>query len=297
MKEQFIDKRFNSASLKRIDQINSILAEYEAEGYRLTLRQLYYQLVARGLIENTVKSYQRIGNLVSEARLAGFIDWEMIEDRGRVTRFQNHWNNPAEIVRDAADAFLIDKWADQENYAEVMVEKDALSGVLLPICRRLDVGFTANRGYSSSSALYETGKRIAEKVNEGKTVFIFYFGDHDPSGVDMTRDILDRLTLFSGTDIEVKRLALNLDQIHKLNPPRNPAKETDSRAAAYIAQFGRDSWELDAVEPRELDRLITRAIHSIRDEELWEQARIKEEKMRKELERFSNEYGKRRKKK
>jgi len=178
MKETFVEKGFSSSSLDRIVTINEILDDYKSEGYRLTLRQLYYQLVSRGHIENSLRSYKRIGNLVSDARLAGLIDWDMIEDRGRVAQFPAHWNDPAEIVSAAADQFAIDKWEGQVNYIEVMVEKDALSGVLLPVCNRLDIGFTANRGYSSSSAMYEAGKRMARRLNEGKTIYVLYLGDH-----------------------------------------------------------------------------------------------------------------------
>src|SRR6185369_10539864 len=112
---------------------------YRRQGYRLSLRQLYYQLVARALIENSEKSYKNIGNLVSDARQAGLIDWDMIEDRGRETVSVSHWDSPADIVRSAAYSFRIDKWADQPWHVEVMVEKDALSGVLGPVCRRLDI--------------------------------------------------------------------------------------------------------------------------------------------------------------
>ncbi len=292
MKEFFIARNFSDQTKGLIVTVNSILDEYRAAGYTLTLRQLYYQLVSRAIIENSVQSYKRVGNIVSDARLAGLIDWEMIEDRGRVTQFPPHWNDPAEIVEAAANQFAVDKWEDQENYAEVMVEKDALSGVLLPVCRRLDVGFTANRGYSSSSALYEAGKRMAQRIDDGKTVWVFYLGDHDPSGVDMTRDVLERLEMFSGANIEVKRLALNMDQIEKLNPPENPAKETDSRAAAYIAKFGESSWELDAVEPRQLDRIVTRAVRDLLDEDLWDAAVAREKQMKRELQAFVKAYRK-----
>lgn len=292
MKELFIEKSFTPDSLSKIELVNEILSEYEADGYRLTLRQLYYQLVARGHIENSIQSYKRIGNLVSEARLAGLIDWDMIEDRGRVTQFPPHWKDPAEIVQAAAEQFSIDKWADQDNYAEVMVEKDALTGVLLPVCRRLDVGFTANRGYSSSSAMYEAGKRMARRIREGKTVWIFYLGDHDPSGIDMTRDVLDRLCMFSGEDVEIRRLALNMDQVETLNPPENPAKETDSRAQAYIAKFGYSSWELDAVEPKQLDQIVTTAVTKLLDQDRWNKAVKKENAMKNKLQTFVQAYRK-----
>jgi hypothetical protein len=296
MKEQFIDKRFSTENGEMIDRINAILGDYRKQGYRLSLRQLYYQLVARALIENSERSYKHIGDLVSNARLAGLVDWDMIEDRGREVVAPPMWENPAEIVEAAAKQFAIDRWRDQTNYVEVMVEKAALEGVLIPVCRELGIRFTANRGYCSSSTMYEAGKRI-ERLTGEKTVHILYLGDHDPSGIDMTRDVRDRLSMFSWTDIEVNRLALNIDQVRRLNPPENPAKMTDTRARAYIDQFGTSSWELDAIEPAEMANLVQRAVRKLRNEEKWEKALRREERMRSELNQFAREYRKKSKRK
>ncbi len=290
MREAFIKKTFTDKSLTKIKLINAILDEYRADGYVLTLRQLYYQMVARGHIENTLQSYKRTVNLVGEARMAGLVDWAMITDRNRETVTPPHWDSPAEIVEAAARAFAIDKWASQPNYVEVMVEKDALAGVLAPVCRALDVRFTANKGYNSLSNMYEAGRRIADYLEDGKDVFVMYLGDHDPSGIDMTRDVRDRLSLFAELDIAVKRLALNYDQVETLHPPENPAKESDSRYRAYLLQFGESSWELDAIEPRMLAQIVTQAVEDLRDPDLWEQAVAHEQAMRTELDKFVKTY-------
>lgn len=290
-KEQFIDHKFNRASLELITKANDILNEYAGQGYRLSLRQLYYQLVARDIIENTVKSYKRIGNLVSDARLAGLLDWSMIEDRNRETVIPVAWTSPAEIVRAAANQFRVDRWQGQPCHVEVMVEKDALSGILEPVCRELHVRFTANKGYSSSSAMYEAGKRMAMAKRHGKEVHVFYFGDHDPSGIDMTRDIDERLAQFARTTkIEVHRLALNWEQVEDWQPPENPAKETDSRFEAYREKFGESSWELDAVEPRTLASLVRDYVNALIDDDQWQKVRDEERRMRAELDRFAEEY-------
>ena len=297
MKEKFIDHKFNTASLALIVTVNNILREYAAQNYRLSLRQLYYQLVARGHIENSIKSYKRIVNLITDARLAGLVDWGMIEDRGRETNFLNHWDNPAEIVRDASRWFRIYKWEGQRNYCEVMVEKDALSGILLPVCQELDIRFTANKGYSSSSAMYETGKRLhrISQLDGIDEIHIFYFGDHDPSGIDMTRDIAERLCLFTYGLIDrvnIHRLALNWDQVEQWKPPENPAKESDSRYQSYADEFGESSWELDAVEPRELADLVRRNVEELIDEDLWNEIVEREASMRADLVEFADDYGK-----
>ena len=291
MKEKFVDHKFNRASLELVATANGILNEYAGQGYRLSLRQLYYQLVARDYIENTVKSYKRIGNLVSDARLAGLLDWSMIEDRGRDAVIPVAWTSPAQIVRAAAEQFRVNRWQGQPCHVEVMVEKDALSGILGPVCQELHVRFTANKGYSSSSAMYEAGKRMADARRVGKKIHIFYFGDHDPSGIDMTRDIDERLAQFARTGkIEVHRLALNMNQVEEWNPPENPAKETDSRFEAYQEQFGDSSWELDAVEPRTLASLVRENIDELIEHDQWDQIMEEEKEMREELERFADEY-------
>ena len=291
MKEKFIEHRFNKQSQKLIEVVNSILDDYRNLGYCLSLRQLYYQLVARDLIENSARSYKCIGGLVSDARLSGLVDWEMIEDRGRETVSNSHWSSPAEIIRSAAESFGIDRWEGQPCYVEVMVEKDALSGILEPVCRELDIRFTANKGYSSSSALYEASKRFSYAVGQGLEAHLFYLGDHDPSGIDMTRDIQSRLGLFTySRPIEIYRLALNYDQIEKWQPPENPAKENDKRYRSYKEKYGNSSWELDAVEPRILAELVETEVDKLINQVSWQEVEEKEQKMRKELEHYAENY-------
>lgn len=306
MREAFIGKRFGSEAMRMLAKINEILAAYEAQGYDLSLRQLYYQLVSRNIVPNTERSYKNIGNLVSDGRLAGLIDWDMIKDRGREMVQNSHWNTPADIIRSAAQSFRIDRWTDQPNYVEVMVEKQALEGVLVPVCRELDIPFTANKGYSSSSAMYEASKRFIQRFEEGKELHVIYLGDHDPSGIDMTRDVLDRLDLFikCSTDranevgpnelesISVNRIALNMDQIDELNPPENPAKITDSRAASYMARFGNSSWELDAIEPATLASLVRGAVTPLIDQRRWKASAKLQQTMRDELEGYADDYEK-----
>jgi len=293
VKEKFVDHKFNRTSQELIVIANNILNEYRAMGYRLSLRQLYYQLVARDYIENSVKSYKRVGNLISDARLAGLLDWGMIEDRGRETVIPNAWESPAQIVQAAAEQFRIDRWQGQPCYVEVMVEKDALSGILEPVCRDLHVRFTANKGYSSSSAMYEAGKRIARMEDCVNEIHLFYLGDHDPSGIDMTRDISERLELFTYGLVDstkVHRLALNWNQVEEWQPPENPAKETDSRYEAYVHEFGESSWELDAVEPRTLADLVRNGIQELIDQDVWDEVAAREKKMRDSLFGFVAEY-------
>lgn len=281
--EEFIQRRFSDGSQQIIDQANTIIAAYQAQGFSLTLRQLYYQFVARGLIPNRQTEYKRLGSIINDARLAGLIDWEAIEDRTRNVRTHPSWDNPADIMRSAAQSFALDLWSDQEYAPEVWIEKDALVGVIEPVCRRWQVPFFACRGYSSQSEQWRAGKRFETMIGRDRTPIVFHLGDHDPSGIDMTRDNADRLGMFAYSEIEVRRLALNWDQVQQYNPPPNPAKETDSRAAGYVERFGQSSWELDALDPTVIDQLIETHIRSICDLKKFKKRQQEQEAQRKQL--------------
>lgn len=290
MKECFTEKKFRPESLRLIQIAEQIMTSYAAQGYDLSLRQLYYQFVARNHLENSEKSYKNLGGLISDARLAGLLDWDIIKDRGREVVSNSHWNTPNEILDACARQFRVDLWEGQPNHVMVMVEKQALEGVLVPVCRDLDVRFIANKGYSSSTTLYELGQDLARYADAGQYPYILYLGDHDPSGIDMTRDVAERLRLFSGGEVSVERLALNMDQVEQYQPPENPAKTTDSRFGAYIRRFGESSWELDALEPSVLAELVRGQILVLRDELIYDQAQQKQIAMRRDLSRMAAEY-------
>jgi hypothetical protein len=274
MKQTFRTKKFSPDSLTRIGQCNAVLAQYRQ---KVTLRQLYYRLVAAALIENTPRSYKNIGSLVSDARLAGLIDWEAIEDRGRQPKAASEFDSLSDLVEAAVRAYRLPRWEGQSTYVEVWVEKDALSGVLEPVTRKHHVTLMVNKGYSSQSAMYEAAQRFAEKDDGERELVLLYFGDHDPSGEDMVRDVRERLRMFE-VEVNVKKVALTMDQIEEYDPPPNPAKITDSRAAKYIEEFGDSSWELDALPPDVLTQLVDDEIAAIVDTDLRDEIIAREEK-------------------
>jgi hypothetical protein len=280
----YIPRRFSGSSAELIDRANAIIAEYSAQGFSLTLRQLYYQFVARGIIPNKQTEYKRLGSVINDARLAGKIDWNAIEDRTRNLQDQPHWDSPEELIEAAAEQYRTDKWNGQTHRIEVWIEKDALTGVIEPICRELDIPYFACRGYSSQSEQWSAGQRFIRHIRRGVTPVLLHLGDHDPSGVDMTRDNRDRLCMFvehhTGQSIVVERLALNMDQVQEHNPPPNPAKLTDSRSTDYIDKFGDESWELDALDPPIIAGLIRDAVLKYRHEVLWDAAVAEENRQR-----------------
>lgn len=291
-REAFIKKRFNRSSVVIISHANSIISDYLAQGFRLTLRQLYYQFVARELIPNTPKDYKRLGSVINDARLAGLIDWSAIEDRTRNVRKLPDWSKPSSIVEGAAAQYREDLWRSQRVRPEIWIEKEALVGVVEPVCERWRVPLFACRGYTSQSEQWRAGKRFADVRRAGQRPVIFHLGDHDPSGIDMTRDNRVRLEMFARQGVEVVRLALNMDQIEQYDPPPNPAKETDSRAGGYIEKFGASSWELDALEPTVIDALLEEAIVARLDRKAWDADKAAEAENRSTLEDAATHWPK-----
>jgi len=278
----YIRKNFQEATFKIINQSNIIINKYLSKGLKLTLRQLYYQFVTMGedyMIElkfpvmngtpHNEKSYNKLGNIINDARLAGLIDWSAIEDRTRKLLSNTHWNDPGQIIGAACRSFYMDKWRGQEFYVEVWIEKEALSGVIEKICEKLDVGFLACKGYVSQSEMWKAARRLRAYHDTGQTPVIIHLGDHDPSGIDMTRDIEDRQGTF-WTPTIVKRIALNMDQVEIYNPPPFWAKAKDSRSNDYVAKYGQECWELDALEPETMTRLIEDTVLSYRDETTYQ---------------------------
>lgn len=287
-KIQYKEIRFRQSSLDLIGLVNEVINDYKAQGYELTLRQVYYQLVARGYIPNNERSYKNIGNLINDGRLAGLIDWYAITDRTRNLRGNSHWDTPAEVIESAKYSYLLDKWEGQPNYVEVWVEKDALVDVVGQACRPLDVPYFSCRGYTSQSEMWMAAQRF-KRQNFREQRIIIHLGDHDPSGIDMTRDIQERLDMF-GADVYVKRVALTMEQIDFYSPPPNPAKITDSRCDKYIAQYGHESWELDALEPKVITDLIKEQVTMYRDDDLYQQVCSKESREKRELQMLCDRY-------
>lgn len=289
-KIQYKEIAFKQKSLDLIELVNSVIDEYRAQGYELTLRQAYYQLVARGYIENNKRSYKNIGSLINDGRLAGLIDWNSITDRTRNLRNRAHWDQPQDVIYSAKYSYLLDKWEGQPNYVEVWVEKDALIDIVGQACRPLDTPHFSCRGYTSQSEMWSAAQRFIRQKNR-EARYIIHLGDHDPSGIDMTRDIQERLEMF-GADVYVKRVALTMNQVTTYNPPPNPAKITDSRCGKYIDQYGEESWELDALEPQMLTKLITNEVTALRDDAIYQAICDREEAEKRELQTVADEYQK-----
>ncbi len=287
-KIQYIEKKFTESTLDIINKANEIIEEYQEDGLDLTLRQLYYQFVSRDLLPNKQSEYKRLGTIISNARLAGLIDWRAIEDRTRNLRGYYHNIDPGEAIQDALNQFCLNKWTNQPYYVEVWIEKEALVGVIDQICKSIDVPYFACKGYNSQSEMWRAAMRMYDKIDIGQQPVIIHLGDHDPSGIDMTRDIMERHDIFITKYtidhlVDIRRIALNYDQIEEYNPPPNPSKKSDPRSDDYVAKYGNSSWELDALEPRIIRDLIADTVDLFIDHDIWKETLELEKKHKKTL--------------
>lgn len=325
MKQYFKAHSFGEEAARLLGECNRVVERYQAKNLKLTLRQLYYQLVSRNLIPNEERAYKRISALLSNGRLMGQVDWEAIEDRIRVPRIPPEFKDLDDLVETALWNYRLDRWEGQENYVELWVEKDALAGILAPIANEYHSALMVNRGYSSQSAMFDAGQRYLEACYGGALKYgnfaeyagikagkdfkeedvrrlrkirvldpeeipdpkrrpiLLYLGDMDPSGEDMVRDIRERLQMFGVVHIDVRKIALTMEQIEEHQPPPNPAKRTDPRAAEYIEKFGSTSWEVDALPPEVLDELVRSEFEVLIDMEKMDAVKAREEKDKKVL--------------
>lgn len=300
-----------------------IAESYQDEGMTLTLRQMYYQFVARGISPSGQLHYKRIGDVLTDARYGGEFPIEWLEDRGREVAagdFTRHDYDVGEALRQAAGwvgnmpSFMLRRarWTGQPVHVSVWVEKQALEGVFEPICNELGVSWFACKGYPSVSALWEwiklakaattpdaedepyhfpgTDLSWTERhIGHADRCVVLYFGDHDPDGWEIPRSAqrnLERLMEVKGIDIPVsfRRIALNMDQIRRYSPPPFEAKVTSARYRGYVDEHEtEEAWELDALEPTVLRDLIRTQVNGLFNADIAEEQRDEIEELRGEM--------------
>ena len=292
MKEKFRSTLgMSKANIERLETINGIVEEYRRQSFILTLRQLYYQLVSRDVIPNDQKEYAKLSILLTKGRMAGIVDWAAIEDRGRTPKLPFAITGVTHALEVISDQYRINRQDGQENYIEVWVEKDALSNVFARVTEPYHIRLMVNKGYSSSSAMYEAANRFKKAWRkDSQSGILLYFGDHDASGKDMVRDVEDRLREMGVQHLEVINPALTMEQVNEYDPPENPAKQTDPRAKWYIDKYGESSWELDALPPQALMQIIRDNVVKHMDLDVFKEVRIKEANQKKVITKYASEY-------
>lgn len=294
MKTKYEDINFSAKTIERLELIEGVINHYEARGYKLTLRQLYYQLVAKHIIPNRKQEYKKLSNMLKNARMMGRVDWDSIEDRGRVPIMHSQHVTLKAALEQLAKVFrLQDREDEQPIYLELLTEKEALSSILRPLTMKYHKRLVINKGYTSASAMHQMSKRLKQELSmgSGRKLVLLYLGDHDPSGLDMDRDIKERLETF-GVKPEVIRIGLTMKQIKHYNPPPDPAKITDPRAEAYIAKYGDNSWEVDALEPDVLKELVESSILKYMDMDKYNAVKEEENRLKGKLSEFAENCDK-----
>ncbi len=286
-KIDYTNTSIHASTRSLLDKIIPIIKDYEERGYRMTVRQLYYQLVSRNIVTNEISSYQKTSKVLTTGRMHGLIDWNMIVDRIRVPIMPSQFYTLGLFIHAVKRSYRRHRWDDQENYVEVMVEKEALVGILGPITDKYHVSLLVNKGYASASAMHDVAIRMQQHSDE-KRCYILYMGDHDPSGIDMVRDIRDRLETF-GQKPTIQRIALTEEQIKQYDPPPNPAKKSDPRSKGYYEKYGDSSWELDALDPQVLASILEDNIKKYLDEEKYNAVIQKEDQEKDALEKLTDE--------
>lgn len=256
--------KWTAKQLDRLNKVIDVLAELE--DYKpLTLRQVYYQLVSRGYIENKVSQYNMLSKLLKWARIDGYVGWDDIEDRVRAFHNAEGWQNKERFLDGALSSFLEryrrDLWQTQKRYVEVWIEKDALSSIFTRVCAPHGISVVVCRGFSSVSFLHGFKKRLA--LHNGRKPVMLYFGDFDPSGVEMLTAMKTTLRDELGAKgVQFKRIALLRDDIFTYKLPNSPnaLKKTDTRARKHVAAYGELAVELDALRPDILEQKIGDAV-------------------------------------
>jgi hypothetical protein len=243
-REAFANINFQARTLTLIEQANEIISEYAMQGFTMTLRQLYYQFVSRDLLVNQLKSYKRLGSIVSNGCDAGLIDWDAIEDRTRELVTHNSWDSPQAIINAVARQYREDIWQNQIYRPEVWIEKAALLGVVAPICDEFRVPYFAHIGNNSQSEQYKAGQRFADLFDQGRIPLVLHLADHDPNDIDMTRDNAERLELYARQDSRCAgsrststRCAVTT---RRRTSPRKPTPDTPPMPSSLVRNAG--SW-------------------------------------------------------
>lgn len=256
---------FTPLQVDKLNKVKQVLQELD-EYKPLTLRQIYYQLVGKGYIPNKKSQYGMLSNLLKWARIKEYIDWDDIEDRVRVFEDLTGWGCKETYIRAATKSYLTSYTRNllnnQSVYLECWIEKDALRSIFTKIASQYSVPVVVCRGFSSASFLNDFKDRV---VLDGRKTIMFYFGDFDPSGMEMLSAMQTTLEEEMGLPgVEYKRIALFEEDIAKYKLPHNPdaIKKSDTRTEKHLLTYGDIAVELDALPPAVLEEKIREAIEA-----------------------------------
>jgi hypothetical protein len=275
-------------SLQLLEQVKEIIESYD---FALTLRQIYYQLVARQKIKNKQSNYMKLSRLCVIGRDEGILSEDAFADRLREVDKPDSYIDLKDFMDIVKSAYRKDRWHDQDDYIEVWTEKDALRGVLSEITYAYDVNLMVVRGQVSRTAIYEAYKRFSEKQGEGKEYFLYYAGDFDPSGLSIYNSLEQRIRDYgyAGEYITFNRITLAPEQIESYNLPSDPGKKTDPNYKRFVSEYGDNVVELDSLPPDALRNIVKNCIVQHIDRDVFLQVQKTELEEIARLEEFANQ--------
>jgi len=244
-------RRTNKDIAKLCDQIMEIAQEIQP----FSVRQMFYQLSSAGLCRKVEKDCKNVaGRLLKKLRYEGRMPFDWIVDNTRWMRKPDSWSSLESMLHEQKKLFRRSLWLEQPAYVEVWVEKDALSGILYQVTQQWDVPLMSVRGFSSISFLHSAAESF-ETID--KPIFVYYFGDHDPSGLSISKNIEQKLRAWApNSEIHFEKIAVTPEQIERYGLPTRPTKKTDSRSK----NFKGESVDLDALSPNTLRQLCENCI-------------------------------------
>ena len=259
----------------------------------MTVRQVFYQLVARGVIEKTERQYQKtVIRLMTEMRLSGTLPYDQVVDESRHVRITQTYDNIRDAIEQTADFYRRSALAQSDAYVEIWSEKDALAGAMTDVCDEYDVPLMVSRGMPSLTFLHGSAQEIKRAADHGKRSFIYQFGDHDPSGVLIPQTIARHLTgmckRLGCSPPTVKRVALTEAQIRRYRLPTRPTKRDGN---THADNFVGNSVELDALPPRTLRDIVRKVIEQHVSPRQTEALRAAEDSERKLLRMWGRNVG------
>jgi len=268
-----------------LEEVRNIIQEYD---FALTLRQIYYQLVAKQIIPNLQKYYVKLSRLCVIGRDEGYLSEDSFADRLREIEKISSWKDLSDFADTVRNAYCKDKWINQRNYIEIWTEKDALRGVISPITEKWDVGLLVVRGQVSRTAIYEAYQRYRQKREQDKECYLFYFGDFDPSGLSIYNSLRNRISNFQGgfLSLTFDRIALTPEQIKEYKLPQDPAKKSDPNYRRFVEEYGDNVVELDSLPPNVLRAYVEDCIKQNLNLGELKQVLKKEKKEKQELNEF-----------
>lgn len=280
-----IKARRTKDQLKEILQASrEIIAEESCE---ITIRHLFYRLVSQKLLAKDEKEYKKLGTYLMKWRRSGELPWSAFADNTRWYYGNVGYSGIEAALINTRDTYRRNLWATQDAFVEIWCEKDAIASILLDEAISFGVQVFPLRGFTSGSALHNAADSFKTQINAGKTIYVYYFGDYDPSGIEIDKSAVRNLHEDHGVEVNFERIAVTPDHIKSLNLPTRPPKLTDTRTK----NFKGESVEIDALRMPILKGMVRQCIVQHIDQAEWDMQLRIEEQEKSLLDMLAREMG------